>query len=91
MVMLNAQDAHSEDDFSGRNRPEPGRYHVAIANAEEKGSKKKGTPGLELEFQVITDGLRADGKSQTSGQTGKTIPLFLSYVSEKGDDATKTC
>ena len=90
MVMLNAQNAHSEDDFNGNARPVPGRYHVAVNHAEEKGSKKKGTPGLELEFQVISDGLSSDGKTSTSGQSGRTIPLFLSYIG--GDDGkTQTC
>lgn len=90
MVMLNAQSAKSEDDFTGRSRPQPGRYHAAVTHAEEKASKKKMTPGLELEFQVICDGLAKDGKTQTSGQTGKSIPLFLTFVG--GDDAkTKTC
>ena len=89
MVMLNAQNAQSEDDFGGNARPLPGRYHVAVNNAEEKGSKKKGTPGLETEFQVICDGLGSDGKP-TSGQSGRTIPLFLSYIG--GDDSkTQTC
>lgn len=90
MVMLNAQQAKSEDDFSGNARPVPGRYHVAVNHAEEKGSKKKGTPGLEIEFQTICDGLAPDGKTKTSGQAGRTIPLFLSYIG--GDDAkTETC
>ena len=90
MVMLNAQTAKSEDDFSGNARPLPGRYHVAVNAAEEKGSKKKGTPGLEMEFQVICDGLSPDGKTRTGGQSGRTIPLFLSYIG--GDDAkTETC
>lgn len=90
MVMLNAQNAQSEDDFAGKSRPVPGRYHAAINHAEEKGSKKKGTPGLELEFQTIIDGLAADGKTPTVNQAGKTIPLFLSYIG--GDDnKTKTC
>jgi hypothetical protein len=88
--MLNAENARSEDDFSGSARPAPGRYHMAINHAEEKGSKKKGTPGLELEFQVICDGLCPDGKTKTTGQSGRTIPLFLSYVG--ADDAkTETC
>lgn len=90
MVMLDATTTQSEDDISGRSRPEPGRYHVAIQHAEEKASKKKGTPGLDLEFQVVCDGLQPDGKTPTVGQTGKTIPLFLSYIG--GDDSkTKTC
>jgi hypothetical protein len=89
--MLNAPTGKSEDDFGGRPRPMPGKYHAVVSAAEEKGSKRKGTPGLELEFQVIFDGLAPDGKSHTTGQAGKTIPLFLSYISEKGDDATKTC
>jgi len=90
MVMLNAQQAKSEDDFSGNARPVPGRYHAAVNHAEEKGSKKKGTPGLECEFQVICDGLSPDGKTPTGGQSGRTIPLFLSYIG--GDDAkTTTC
>ena len=89
MVMLNAEKVQSEDDISGNARPGPGRYHVAVQHAEEKGSKKKGTPGLEMEFQVILDGLGLDGK-ETSGQSGRTIPLFLSYVG--GDDSkTATC
>jgi hypothetical protein len=75
--MLNAQNAHSEDDFSGNARPVPGRYHAAVNHAEEKGSKKKGTPGLECEFQVICDGLSPDGETPTSGQSGRTIPVFL--------------
>lgn len=90
MVMLNAQTARSEDDFSGNARPLPGRYHVAVNHAEEKGSKKKGTPGLELEFQVICDGLSSDGKATTSGQGGRTIPLFLSYAGSD-DSKTATC
>ena len=77
MVMLNAQQAHSEDDFSGQSRPVPGRYHVAVNHAEEKASKTKATPGLEIEFQVLA--------GSTSGQDGKTIPLFLSYLGS--DDA----
>ena len=91
MVMLNAQQAKSEDDFSGNARLVPGRYHVAVNHAEEKGSKKKGTPGLECEFQVICDGLSPDGKTPTSGQGGRTMPLFLSYVSEKGETASQSC
>jgi hypothetical protein len=90
MVMLNAQNAQSEDDFAGNARPLPGRYHAAVNHAEEKGSKKKGTPGLDIEFQVIVDGLAPDGKIRTSGQGGRTIPLFLSYIG--GDDnKTQTC
>lgn len=90
MVMLNAQTVQSEDDISGKSRPVPGKYHVAVNHAEEKASKKKATPGLEIEFQVICDGLAPDGKTPTNGQAGKTIPLFLSYIG--GDDAkTKTC
>lgn len=82
MVMLNAENARSEDDFSGRQRPVPGRYHAVVNYAEEKGSKKKGTPGLEIEFQVLA--------GTPAGQAGKTIPLFLSYIG--GDDSkTKTC
>lgn len=90
MVMLNAETAHSEDDFSGNSKPEAGRYHVAVNAAEEKGSKNKGTPGVEIEFQVIYEGLKPDGKTHTVGQAGKTIQSFLSYVGS--DDAkTKTC
>lgn len=90
MVMLNAENAKSEDDFSGNARPLPGRYHAVINHAEEKSSKKKGTPGLELEFQVLADGIAPDGKTKTSGQANRTIPLFLSYVGS--DDAkTQTC
>jgi hypothetical protein len=88
--MLNAQNTQSEDDISGKSRPVPGRYHAAVNHAEEKGSKKKGTPGLELEFQIVADGTAADGKSRTNGQAGKTIPLFLSYIGGD-DDKTKTC
>lgn len=89
MVMLNAEMAKSEDDFSGNARPLPGRYHVAIIHAEEKGSKKKGTPGLELEFKVIVNGLAPDN-TVTSGQADRTIPLFLSFIG--GDDSkTQTC
>lgn len=91
MVILNAQHAQSEDDFSGNARPVPGRYHAAVNHAEEKGSKKKGTPGLEAEFQVICDGLSPDGKTPTNGQSGRTMPLFLSYVSEKGEAASQAC
>lgn len=91
MVMLNAQSVQSEDDISGKSRPKPGRYHMAVSHAEEKASKKKGTPGLECEFQVICDGVEPDGKTPTSGQSGKTIPMFLSYVSDKGQEATDFC
>jgi hypothetical protein len=94
MVMLNAGGPggpKTEDDFGGKSRPEPAKYHVVVSHAEEKGSKKKGTPGVECEFEVICDGLLPDGKTPTSGQGGKTMPLFLSYISEKGDDATRTC
>jgi hypothetical protein len=88
--MLNAQTAKSEDDFSGKSRPSAGRYHAAVNHAEEKGSKKKGTPGLELEFVIIHEGVLPDGKTPTVAQAQKTIPLFLSYIG--GDDAkTQTC
>lgn len=89
-MLLDAKTAQSEDDFGGNARPLPGRYHAAINHAEEKSSKKKGTPGLDLEFVVVADGLASDGKSQTVGQAKRTIPLFLSYVG--GDDSkTQTC
>jgi hypothetical protein len=95
MVMLNAGGANgpkTEDDFGGgKSRPVPGRYHCVISAAEEKASKKKATPGLEVEFEVICDGSTPDGKGTTSGQAGKKIPLFMAYISEKGDDATNTC
>lgn len=95
MVMLNARGANgpkTEDDFgSGKSRPAPGRYHCCISAAEEKASKAKATPGLEVEFEMICDGLGPDGKTRTSGQAGKKIPLFMAYISEKGDDATNTC
>jgi len=82
MVLLSAENAKSEDDFAGRERPAPGKYHVIVNHAEEKGSKKKGTPGLEVEFQILA--------GDTDGQLGKTIPLFLSYIG--GDDGkSKTC
>jgi len=82
MVMLDAQNAQSEDDFAGRSRPEPGRYHAIVNHAEEGGSKKKGTPGLSVEFQILA--------GTPDGQQGKTIPLFLSYVGSD-DSKTKTC
>ena len=91
MVRLNEQQATSETEFLGNPRPMPGRYHVAVNHAEEKASKRKGTPGLELEFQVICDGLSSDGKTKTSGMTGRIMPLFLSYVSDKGAEATQSC
>jgi len=82
MVMLDAKTANSEDDFSGRSRPEPGRYHVIVNHADEKPSKKNSTPGLEVEFQVLA--------GTVPNQAGKTIPLFLVYIG--GDDGkTKTC
>lgn len=93
MVMLNAAGPNgprTEDDFGGRARPAPGRYHAIISLAEEKESKRKGTPGLEVEFEVVCDGMGPD-KKKTAGQAGKKIPLFLSYISDKGDDATQTC
>lgn len=83
MVILNAGNVKTEDDISGRSRPAKGRYHVAIGLCEEKSSKAKGTPGLSVEFQVLT--------GTTAGQQGKTMPLFLSFVSEKGEEATKSC
>jgi len=91
MVMLDASNTQSEDDIQGRSRPVAGKYHVAIQHAVEKASKHKATPGVEIEFQVVCDGITADGKDTTVGQAGKTMPLFLSYLSEKGDDATKAC
>ena len=90
MVMLNCENVHSEDDLGGNARPAPGRYHMAVMAAEETASKKKATPGLAIEFAVICDGIGPDGKTATSGQTGRTIPLFLSYIG--GDDSkTQTC
>jgi hypothetical protein len=89
MVLLNAENAQSEDDFAGNSRPLPGRYHSAVLHAEEKGSKKKGTPGLEIEFQTIVNGIGPDGQPNT-GQSGRTIPLFLSYVGSD-DSKTQTC
>jgi hypothetical protein len=89
MVMLNAQNAQSEDDFGSSSRPVAAKYHMAILSCEEKGSKKKGTPGVEVEFQVVCDGLNPVGK-RTEGQTGKTITAFMSCIGET-DEKTKTC
>lgn len=79
MVSLNAANVKSEDDISGNNRPLPGRYHAVVNAAAEKASKKKGTMGLEMEFQVLA--------GTTPGQEGRTIPLFLAY---EGADESKT-
>lgn len=59
MALLNATDVQSEDDLSssGIRRLEPAIYHVAVNHAEEKGSKVKGTPGIEVEFQALAEGL----------------------------------
>ncbi|WP_321377006.1 DUF669 domain-containing protein [Trichococcus shcherbakoviae] len=77
-MLLDTTDKSSLKDFSG-SRPEPGIYHVAINMAEEKASKNKGTPGLEVEFSVLA--------GTTEGQEGKNITAFLSAV---GDDESKT-
>ncbi len=87
MPILDARSAGSEDDFHGKPRPVPGRYHAAINAAEEIQSKLKATPGLKIEFQIIADGLPPSGKGCTSDQSGKTIPLTLYYV---GGDEEKT-
>lgn len=89
-MLLNAESVHSEDDLSGNARPIPARYHGVINHAEEKGSKKKGTPGLDLEFQTICDGLLPDGKTKTSGQANRTIPLFLSFIGGN-EEKTQYC
>jgi hypothetical protein len=80
--MLNAENVKTEDDISGNSKPLPGRYHMVVNSAAEKGSKKKGIPGLEIEFGVLA--------GTVPGQDGKTMQLFLSYIGE--DDAkTKKC
>ena len=91
MVLLNTKNVQSESDIRGAyDMPCPARYHVAVNHAEEK-ANSDGTPGVQVEFQVVCDGLAPDNKTRTTGQSGKVASLLLSYVSEKGDDATKSC
>lgn len=90
MPVLNAENVHSEDDIQGKSRPVAGKYHVAVNAAEEVASKNKGTPGLQIEFAVVAEGLPPSGKGTTSGQAGKTIGLFLSYLGSD-EEKTQTC
>ena len=90
MPVLDARGAHSEDDFQGKARPVAGKYHAAVNAAEEIASKNKGTPGLQIEFAIVADGLPPSGKGTTSGQSGKVISLFLSYVGSD-EEKTQTC
>ena len=55
---------------------------MVVVSAMEKSSKYKGTPGLEVDFQILN--------GTTPGQTGKDTRLFLSYVGEN-DAKTKAC
>jgi hypothetical protein len=89
MAYLDASDVTSEEDLRGNARTKPGRYHVCVLQAEEKGSKKKGSPGIECEFQVLCDGIGPDGKP-TVGQTNSTIRMFLNLTGSD-DEKTKTC
>jgi hypothetical protein len=91
MAMLNQDKHQSEDEFSGGSRPMPARYHVAVNQCELGASKEKGTPGINIELQVIAEGLAPDGKTHTRDQTGRTIPGFMAMMSEKGDKETGSC
>jgi hypothetical protein len=86
MAFLDASDVQNENDLHGQARTKPGRYHVVVNHAEEKGSKKKGSPGIETEFQVLCEGLDPTGKL-TVGQLNSTIRMFLNLT---GSDADKT-
>lgn len=90
MVMLNAQTAKSEDDFSGRSHVDAGKYHVAVNACQEAPSRKKGTPGVEIEFQILADGVSPDEKTTIGGQTGKTISAFFAAVGDT-DENTQRC
>lgn len=90
MVMLNAQNAQSENDFSGHTRVDAGLYHVAVNACHEKASKTKATPGVEIEFQILCDGIGTDKKTPVTGQVGKTISAFFAAVGEN-DDNTQRC
>jgi hypothetical protein len=89
MAFLDASDVTSEEDLRGNARTKPGRYHVCVLQAEEKGSKKKGSPGIECEFQVLCEGIDANGKP-TVGQRNSTIRMFLNLTGSD-DEKTKTC
>lgn len=66
MVQCNAGAATSSDDFRGGGRPVSGRYHVIINAGTEIVSKDKGTPGTEIEVQVLA--------GTVPGQEGTTLP-----------------
>jgi hypothetical protein len=89
MAMLDLSDVTNENDLHGTPRTKPGRYHVAVLNAEETASKKKGSPGIEIEFQVLYEGIGPD-KKPTIAQKNSTIRSFINLT---GSDAekTKTC
>jgi len=65
MPQMDATNAGSSDDFRDGGRPAPGRYHVVINTGEEIVSPEKGTPGTEIEFQVLA--------SHPPGQEGKML------------------
>lgn len=65
MVQCNAEAARSSDDFRGGGRPLPGRYHAIVNVGTEIVSEKKGTPGTEIEFQVLAGAI--------PGQEGTTL------------------
>lgn len=66
MVQCNAGNAQTSDDFRGGGRPLPGRYHAIVNSGTEINSQDKGTPGTEIEFQILA--------GTVPGQEGTTLP-----------------
>ena len=105
MAILDASNAQSENDFQNDRQPPitAGLYHVAVNHAAEEGSKKKQTPGVAFEIQIICDGITdykkiLDKKGTlvgiekgvaTVGQAGKTRAEFFTSVGTTNDITDK--
>lgn len=91
MAVLNKQQHQSTDEFVGAERPVAGTYHMAVTKCEAGQSKERGTPGINVEFQVVCDGFGPDGKTRTQDQAGRIISTFMPLMSEKGEKETESC
>ena len=90
---LDARELQSEDDLGGRGtggKPATGLYHVAVSMANQTTKGDKNTVGLEVEFQVINDGLTGYKKVFEKRPNGGRVMVALENGSETEGQAGKT-
>jgi len=92
-MKLDARELQSEDDLGGRGtggKPTIGLYHVAVSMANQTTKGDKNTIGLEVEFQVISDGLTGYKKVFEKRPGGSKVMVALENGSQTEEQGGKT-